>query len=80
MKGTYQIVSKEDNEKLREFLFKNGELILPMVELVEQSKLLVDGLIEALGRAGIEAVLRRGNYRMLGYRSAWTDGGGRWTM
>lgn len=58
MKGTYQIVSKEDNEKLSEFLFQNGESILPMVELVEQSKLLVDGLIEALGRAGIEAVLK----------------------
>jgi len=58
MKRPYQIVSKEDSEKLREFLFKNGAILLPMVELVEQSKLLVDGLMEALGRAGIEAVLK----------------------
>src|SRR5205823_10454020 len=37
---------------------KNGQAMLPMVELIEQSKLAVDELIDVLGRAQIEAVLR----------------------
>ncbi len=37
---------------------KNGQVLLPMVELIEQSKIAVDELIDVLGRAQIEAVLR----------------------
>jgi hypothetical protein len=32
--------------------------LLPLVELVEQSKLAVEELIDVLGRASVEAVLR----------------------
>lgn len=37
---------------------KNGQLLLPQVELLEASRMAVDELIDLLGRAGIEAVLQ----------------------
>ncbi len=37
---------------------KNGQVLLPLVELIEQSKLAVDELVDILGRAQIAAVLR----------------------
>jgi len=54
----YHIVEKENTEDLGKFLAKNGQALLPMVELIEQSKLAVDELIDVLGRASVEAVLR----------------------
>jgi len=41
-----------------EFLVKNGQTLLPMVELVEQSQKAVDDLIDVVGRATIAAVLK----------------------
>lgn len=38
------------------FLTKNGQVLLPMVELIEQSRLAVDEVIDVLGRASTEAV------------------------
>jgi putative transposase len=54
----YHIVGKEESQELVKFLAKNGQALLPMVELIEQSKLAVDELMDVLGRAQIEAVLR----------------------
>jgi putative transposase len=54
----YHIVGKESREELGRYLAKNGQVLLPMVELIEQSKMAVDELIDVLGRAQIEAVLR----------------------
>jgi putative transposase len=54
----YHIVGKEESRELARFLAKNGQALLPMVELIEQSKLAVDELMDVLGRAQIEAVLR----------------------
>jgi putative transposase len=54
----YHTIRKNDTEALARFLTKNGQALLPMVELIEQSKLAVDELIDVLGRASIEAVLR----------------------
>jgi transposase-like protein len=54
----YHIVGKEESQELAKFLAKNGQALLPMVELIEQSKIAVDELIDVLGRAQIEAVLR----------------------
>jgi len=62
----YHIVSKKDTRGLGHFLAKNGQALLPMVELVEQSKMAVDELIEVLGRAQIEAVLRLSAERIAG--------------
>jgi len=54
----YHIVRKEESQELAKFLAKNGQALLPMVELIEQSKLAVDELSDVVGRAQIEAVLR----------------------
>lgn len=58
MEEPYHIVEKKDREGLRDFLVKNGQALLPMVELIERSEMAVDELIDVLGRATIEAVLR----------------------
>jgi len=54
----YHVVGKESSEELGRYLAKNGQVLLPMVELIEESKMAVDELIDVLGRAQIEAVLR----------------------
>ena len=43
----YRIVSRDDSQSLAEYLTENGQILLPMVEL-----------IDVLGRAGIKAVLQ----------------------
>ena len=65
MKRSYQIVkqngrgrlSKSDENQVKAFFTENGQALLPLVELIEQSKLAVDDLIEVAGRSVIEAVL-----------------------
>ena len=58
MEQPYHIVSKEESQKLADFLVKNGQGLLPMVELIEQAEKAVDELVDQAGRAMIEAVLR----------------------
>ena len=58
MEKTYHIAEKNDSRSLAEFLVKNGQRLLPMVELIEQSQKAVDELIDEVGRATIEAVLK----------------------
>ena len=58
MSTGYHILAKKDSRKVAELLASNGQIILPMVELIEDSQMAVDELIETLGRATIEAVLR----------------------
>jgi len=57
MGKSYRIVNRRDSKKLREYLVKNAEVLAPMVELIESSRLAIDELIDVLGRASIEAVL-----------------------
>ena len=58
MEKTYHIAERSDSESLADFLVKNGQGLLPMVELIEQSQKAVDELIDGVGRATIEAVLK----------------------
>lgn len=53
----YQIVEKKDSKRLAEYLGRNGQALLPMVELIEQGQMVVEEFIEVLGRAALEAVL-----------------------
>lgn len=43
--------------RLAEFLVRNGQALLPMLELIEQSRMAIDELIDVMGRASVEAVL-----------------------
>ncbi|MCK4305954.1 MAG: IS256 family transposase [Candidatus Eisenbacteria sp.] len=56
-KKDYQVVSRSDRRALAEFLSQEGQLLLPMLELIEQAEMAVDELIDVAGRATIEAVL-----------------------
>ncbi len=58
MEKPYQITSKKDSQELAGFLARNGQALLPMVELIEQSKMALDELIDVLSRATVEMVLR----------------------
>lgn len=53
----YQIATALDKRRLSEFLMREGQFLLPMVKLIEQSEKAVDELIDVTGRAAIEAVL-----------------------
>ncbi len=66
MEKPYHIVGKESSAELGKYLARNGQVLLPMVELIEESKMAVDELIDVLGRAQIEAVLRLSAERVAG--------------
>ena len=34
MRRSYRIVERKDNKKLTEYLIKNGQFLMPMVELI----------------------------------------------
>ena len=53
----YQTISRTDSRKLADFLSQEGQLLLPMVDLITQARMAVDELIDVAGRATIEAVM-----------------------
>ena len=57
MKGSYQIIAQADSDELTEVLSKNGQLLLPMLQLIEEAKMAVDAAIDVSGRATIQALL-----------------------
>jgi len=61
VKKPYQTIrqqGKANEQQLTAFLTKNGQGLLPMVELIEQSRLACDQLIDVTGRAVLQAVLQ----------------------
>ena len=76
MEKPYHMVEKDDTQKLTSFLAKNGQALLPMVDLIEESKLAVDELMDVLGRATIEAVLKLSAEGIAGPPHPGKKGGG----
>ena len=62
----YQIAIKTDRKKLTDFLSQSGQLLLPALELITQSRAAVDELIDVTGRAAIEAVLNLSAQQLAG--------------
>ena len=61
MTERYQIVATDanlDSKELATFLAKEGQLLLPMLDLVEQAQCAIDDLVDVMGRATIEAILQ----------------------
>ena len=61
MKRNYHTLDnqgKVNERKLAEFLTKNGQPILPMVDLITQARIAIDDLVDVVGRATIETVLQ----------------------
>lgn len=72
MKRNYHTITKigqANAGRLTEFLSRNGQALLPMVDLIEQSRLAVDELIDVAGRATIEAVLELSAAQVAGPRT-----------
>ena len=65
----YQVATAADKRKLSEFLIREGQFLLPMVKLIEQSELAIDQMIDMLGRASIEAVLELSAQELAGSKS-----------
>ena len=60
MKRNYHTIDKQGKvnaRQLGELLSKNGQQLLPMVDLIEQCRMACDELIDVAGRATIQAVL-----------------------
>ena len=61
MKRAYRTIRKQgkvNEQELANFLVKNGQGLLPMVDLIEQCQLACNELIDVTGRAAIQAVLQ----------------------
>ena len=56
-KQSYKIAEKTDSRKIAEFLSKDGQLLLPFLELVCNTEHAVDELIDVVGKGAVEAVL-----------------------
>lgn len=65
----YQIATAADKRQLTEFLMREGQFLLPMVKLIEQSERAIDELIDVTGRAAIEAVLELSAQEKAGTKS-----------
>ncbi len=69
MSESYQIAQTDTtvgSKQLADFLAKEGQLLLPMVQLVEQAEVAIDDLIDVMGRATIEAVLQMSAEQVVG--------------
>jgi putative transposase len=72
LKRSYHTVTKigqANAGRLAEFLSRNGQVLLPMVDLIEQSRLAVDELIDVAGRATLETVLQLSAEQVAGPRT-----------
>ena len=70
MKRSYHTTKGPTNaRRLAEFFSCNGQGLLPMVDLIEQSRLAVDELIDIAGRATIETVLQLSAEQLAGPRT-----------
>ena len=58
MRRNYHILGKDHTEELSEYLSRDGQLLLPLVELLETAEIAVDDLIDNAGRSTIEAVMK----------------------
>ena len=61
MKKAYRTIrnqGKVNEQELASYLVKNGQGLLPMVDLIEQCQMACDELIDCTGRAAIQAVLQ----------------------
>jgi transposase-like protein len=75
MERSYQIVSRESKEKLAELLVKDGQVLLPLMELLTEAQLAVDELIDVAGRAALEAVLTLSGMELAGPKQRGKPGG-----
>ena len=57
MSKEYRKTESLDSRELTRFLAEEGQLLLPMIDLITEARVAVDELVDAMGRATIGAVL-----------------------
>ena len=53
----YRIGERSNSQRLWQYLTENERILLPMVELIEASRMAIDALTDVLSRANVEAGL-----------------------
>ena len=72
MKQTYHIVNREEKTAaaaVEQFAKSNGQLLLPLVELITNARIAVDEVIGLIGRQTIEAILTLSATEVAGART-----------
>lgn len=72
MKKTYHIVDRDAQsaaETLEQFAKANGQLLLPLVELITQARVAIDEVIGSVGRQTIETILMLSAQQVAGERT-----------
>lgn len=78
MKKPYHIVSREAetaSASMEEFAKANGQILLPLVELITQARLAVDEVIDSIGRQTIETILSLSAEQIAGPRTPGKSSG-----
>ena len=72
MKGNYPVIDgkgKEAERTLAAFCRANGQILLPLVELVEQARLALDTVVEHVSQHAIETILQLSAEQIAGPRT-----------
>jgi transposase-like protein len=72
VKKTYHIVNRDAktaSAKIEEFAKANGQILLPLVELITQARVAVDEVIHTVGRQTIETILQLSAQQVAGPRT-----------
>ena len=78
MKKTYHIVNHEEKSaaaSIEQFAKSNGQLLLPLIELITQARIAVDEVISSVGRNTIETILRLSAEQVAGTRTPGKSSG-----
>ena len=67
--AAYQVVTAADKRQLSDFLIREGQFLIPLVKLIEQSELAIEQVIDVTGRACVEAVLVMSAQQVAGSKS-----------
>ena len=79
-KQPYRIVGEESTASSREladWLAKDGQLLIPLVELLEKEERAIDEVIDVMGRATVEAVLQMSAEQVAGPKAQGRRGADR---
>jgi len=78
VKKPYHIVSREAQNaaaSMEEFAKANGQILLPLVELITQARVAVDEVIDSIGRQTIETILNLSAEQIAGPRTPGKSSG-----
>ena len=62
-------VKATEDRRVVEFFVKHGQVLLPMIDLIEESSQAIDNLIDVVGRGAVEAVLQLSAQQLTGAKS-----------